>query len=61
MHKIGFAWLPLWFIKQQNNSEVVELKLDTGHVRTVALQLAVRPELASSKVVKAFVSYVAEE
>ncbi|RUO41997.1 LysR family transcriptional regulator [Pseudidiomarina aestuarii] len=61
VHKVGFAWLPLWFLEQKDNSEVVELKLDNGHMRTVALQLAVRPELASSKVVKAFVAYLTEE
>ncbi|MFC3096162.1 LysR family transcriptional regulator [Alteromonas sediminis] len=61
VHKIGFAWLPIWFIKQKNNPEVEELKLDNGHMRTVALQLAVRPELASSNVVSAFVTYLTEK
>ena len=39
----------------------MQLKLDNGHMRTVAMQLAVRAELASSKVVKAFVKYLSAE
>lgn len=60
-HKAGFAWLPIWFLEHKNDTDVVQLNLDNGHMRTVALQLAVRPELASSKVVKAFTSYLTEE
>jgi len=60
-HKAGFAWLPLWFIHQQNKADIMQLKLDNGHMRTVAMQLAVRAELASSKVVKAFVKYLSAE
>lgn len=59
-HKVGFAWLPLWFLEQLNSADIVQLNLDNGHIRTVALQLAVRPELASSKVVKALVSSLTE-
>ncbi len=59
--QLGFAWLPAWFLEYKNASNVVKLKLDTGHMRTVALQLAVRPELASSEIVKSFVSYLSEK
>ncbi|HEY9031442.1 MAG TPA: LysR family transcriptional regulator [Kangiella sp.] len=58
--KLGFAWLPAWFLEHKNTSNVVKLKLDTGHMRTVALQLAVRSELASSEVAKDFVRYLSE-
>ncbi|MBN7819741.1 LysR family transcriptional regulator [Bowmanella yangjiangensis] len=58
--QIGFAWLPLWFLRQKSTSDVVRLKLENGHMRTVALQLAVRPELASNQVVRKFVNYLME-
>lgn len=58
---IGFAWLPQWFLQHQSCSDIVQLNLDNGHMRTVALQLAVRPELASSKVITAFVAYLSKE
>ena len=58
--KLGFAWLPAWFLEFKNASNVVKLNLDTGHMRTVAMQLAVRSELASSEVAKDFVRYLSE-
>lgn len=61
LHKVGFAWLPLWYIEQQNSSEVVQLKLNNGLMRTVALQLAVRPDLGASHVVSIFVKYLSEQ
>ena len=60
LHNVGFAWLPVWFIEKQNSSEIVQLKLNNGLMRTVALQLAVRPDLGASHVVSVFVKYLSE-
>ena len=60
LHNIGFAWLPVWFIEKQNSSEIVHLKLNNGLMRTVALQLAIRPDLGASHVVSVFVKYLSE-
>lgn len=61
LHNIGFAWLPLWFIAQQDSLDVAQLKLSNGLIRTVALQLAVRPDLGASDVVSTFIKYLSEQ
>ncbi|WP_338517128.1 LysR family transcriptional regulator [Alteromonas gracilis] len=60
-NNIGFAWLPLWFIQEQQSNNISMLSLKTGHVRTVAMQLAVRPEIASSAVVTTFTRYLSQK
>lgn len=49
---LGFAWLPSWYLGQENllkEKTLNVLSLHLGQLRTVALQCGVRPEIAKEK------------
>ena len=58
---LGFAWLPSWFLEQDENLKAGTLKalsLHKGQIRTVALQCGIRPDIADDAWVGCLIGHI---